>query len=352
MNEIEISIIVPIYKVPEKFLRKCIESIINQTFTNIEIILIDDGSPDNCGKICDEYAQRDSRVMVIHQKNKGLSGARNIGYRNAKGKWITFVDGDDWIENDMCEILYKYVKPNIDIICCGVIKDYGKKKYYYKYDDKYSDEKVYQNEEVKYLQIMLLDYNGNNAWAYAKLINREFLKMYSIEYDEKLRQGAEALEFNLRMFDKAKNVQFIKKYLYHYMYNDKSISASHDIANHDYVIRCFEKIKEFIIKSSNSKNLLKMFYNRLLYVIVTTAISGYFNPDNDENYKIKKMGYEQYLKNNLIKEALKKGDWNGIGMQRKIILLFVKTKFFIGIDILARIRKRQKILNTKRGKNG
>ena len=93
----KISIIVPIYNV-EKYIRKCIESIINQTYRNIEIILVDDGSPDNCGKICDEYAKKDSRVKVIHKKNGGLSDARNKGTEVATGEYIMYVDSDDyWI---------------------------------------------------------------------------------------------------------------------------------------------------------------------------------------------------------------------------------------------------------------
>ena len=96
-----VSIIVPVYKVPEQYLRKCIESTIAQTLENIEILLVDDGSPDQCGKICDEYAEKDNRIQVLHKKNGGLSSARNYGCKAAQGKWIMFVDGDDWIEPDM-----------------------------------------------------------------------------------------------------------------------------------------------------------------------------------------------------------------------------------------------------------
>lgn len=211
---IKVSIIVPIYKVPENFLIKCIESLKSQTLKEIEIILVDDGSPDNCGKICDKYAKNDDRIKVVHQNNKGLSAARNTGYKKASGQWITFVDGDDWIENNMCEYLYSHIQKGIDITCCGVIKDYGNKQYYYQYDTKYQDNKLYTDKEIKYMQKELLDYNGNNAWAYAKLINKEFLNKYNIMHDEELRQGAEALEFNLRMFEKAKrNIIFKKIFL-------------------------------------------------------------------------------------------------------------------------------------------
>jgi glycosyltransferase involved in cell wall biosynthesis len=95
-----ISIIVPVYKV-EPYLRRCIDSILAQGFTDFECILIDDGSPDNCPTICDEYMEKDKRIVVIHQENKGVSAARNAGLNRAQGKWIGFVDSDDWCDKGM-----------------------------------------------------------------------------------------------------------------------------------------------------------------------------------------------------------------------------------------------------------
>lgn len=119
MNEL-ISIIVPVYNV-EKYLSKCIESIINQTYKNLEIILVDDGSPDNCGKICDEYARKDKRIKVLHKENGGQGSARNLGLDNSTGEYIAFVDSDDWIELDMYERMYKEIKnSNSDIAICGI----------------------------------------------------------------------------------------------------------------------------------------------------------------------------------------------------------------------------------------
>lgn len=99
-----ISIIVPVYKV-EQYLSKCVDSILNQTYENLEVILVDDGSPDNCGNICDEFASKDDRVRVIHKKNGGLSSARNAGIDVARGEYFGFVDSDDWIEPEMYEML-------------------------------------------------------------------------------------------------------------------------------------------------------------------------------------------------------------------------------------------------------
>lgn len=115
-----VSIIIPVYKVKEEYLRKCIESVINQTFKDIEIILIDDGSPDNCGAICDEYAQIDNRIKVIHKENGGVSSARNAGLDNAIGEYIMFVDADDWVDCSFAESMYNVAQTeNVKIAVFG-----------------------------------------------------------------------------------------------------------------------------------------------------------------------------------------------------------------------------------------
>ena len=108
MNE-KISIIIPVYQV-EAYLPKCLNSVIRQTYKNLEIILIDDGSKDRCGRICDEYAKRDSRIRVIHKENAEVANARNDGIKYATGDFISFIDSDDWIAGDAYEILYQGLK--------------------------------------------------------------------------------------------------------------------------------------------------------------------------------------------------------------------------------------------------
>ena len=341
MIEPFVSIIVPVYKVPEQYLRKCIESTMTQTLKNIEILLVDDGSPDQCGKICDEDAEKDKRIRVLHKKNGGLSSARNYGCKAAQGKWIMFVDGDDWIEPDMCQTMYSAGdEKQVQLVMCGIMKDYGKSATEYKFY--LEDGKVYKGQECKWLQQQLLVYNGNIAVAYSKLIDRKLLINNQIFHDEVLRQGAEGLEFNLRLFEKLESAIFINEPFYHYIYNENSISASHNEANHEFVIRCFEKIKEFIDTSDNKEMLKPWFDNRLLYVIVTTAISGYFNPTNTEPYADKKRKYAAYLGKPIVKEALKTKNTVGIGKQRKIVLFFIKHHMFLALDMMGKMRKWQK----------
>ena len=128
MHYPEISIIVPVYKV-EKYLDKCVQSIRAQTFGNLEIILIVDGSPDRCGEMCDTYAQEDARIKVIHKANGGQSDARNVGIDAAQGRYLGFVDSDDFIEQDMYETLYNIIiQENADVSECGFYDFYGEAK--------------------------------------------------------------------------------------------------------------------------------------------------------------------------------------------------------------------------------
>ena len=122
----KISVIIPIYQV-EAYIDRCINSVLEQSCTSFDLILIDDGSPDNCGKICDKYAKKDSRIVVIHQSNQGLSMARNAGIewalKNSDSEWITFIDSDDWIHKDYLKVLYETVlNYDVDLSICNCIK--------------------------------------------------------------------------------------------------------------------------------------------------------------------------------------------------------------------------------------
>lgn len=145
-----ISVIVPIYKA-EPYLRRCVNSIRNQTYTNLEIILVDDGSPDKCGEICDSFAKEDSRIRVFHKENGGQSSARNLGLDNMTGEYVGFVDSDDWIEADMYQRLYALSHiHDAQIVCCGIQKDYpnGRKTYFNPNYPVENDVKIYTTMEA------------------------------------------------------------------------------------------------------------------------------------------------------------------------------------------------------------
>lgn len=179
-----ISIIIPIYNV-EKYLKKCIDSILCQSFKDFELLLIDDGSPDNSGKICDDYALKDKRIKVFHKKNGGVSSARNLGINESKGKWICFIDADDWIEKEFCETL-RTKSNDIDLIfftSCNHYNDGCKKISIPK--EIISTTKVDIENTIYYLKYNSINYEFF-GYTWNKLFKSQIIKQHNIKFIEGL----------------------------------------------------------------------------------------------------------------------------------------------------------------------
>lgn len=336
----KVSILIPVYKVPEIFLRQCLDSITTQTLKNIEAIVVDDGSPDCCGNICNEYAEKDGRIKVIHKQNEGLSAARNTAFDVAKGEYITFLDGDDYLEADACEQAYSVAKKNnVQLVFWNhytefphssrVVKSMG------------DGDASISEEGCKELQARVLDFNGNIAQAFSKLIDREFLIKNQIRHIKELKQGAEGIVFNIALFEKLERAYYLDKPLLHYTYNENSISHTPSEENYYLIVRCFEYIEKFIRDSQNRKRLEENLYTRMLYVIVTTGITGYFNPENRAPYGEKVKGFKRYLSEPLVKKTLREANYGGLSAQRKLIITAIKLKQFWMVAILGKLRRMQ-----------
>lgn len=208
-----ISIIIPVYKV-EKYLEKCIQSVINQTYENLQIILVDDGSPDNCGKICDEYAKKDHRIEVIHKSNGGLSDARNKGLEIAKGEYIGFVDSDDYIEADMYEVLYNLLKQyNADVSICNFYTvSQGK------ISIKNADNGINEYNRIEILKEILLDKNIQ-SYAWNKLYKKELFD--EIKYP--IGKKYEDIGTTFYLLEKCNKVVATGKSEYYYINRQDSI---------------------------------------------------------------------------------------------------------------------------------
>lgn len=172
----KVSVIVPVYNV-EKYVRQCIESILAQTFTDWELLLVDDGTQDNSGYICDEYAQQDSRIRVFHKKNGGVSSARNLGLENAKGKWITFVDSDDFIGSRYLEQLNAstIVSPKIDFVHCG-LQNYVN-----------GEVSINQRYEINESSDCATVFNKFRGLIVAKWFKRDIIIKNKIRFDERMK---------------------------------------------------------------------------------------------------------------------------------------------------------------------
>ena len=205
-----ISVIVPVYKV-EKYLDECVSSILSQTYNNIEVILVDDGSPDNCPAICDEWAKKDNRIKVVHKENGGVSSARNAGIGIATGNYIGFVDSDDWIEPDMFELLIKAMSENdAQLVSCDLYYDSQETEFYIKYDNSCNNSEIV-NIENPYRDILVIP--QVSGYLCNKLFKKEFAKQLSL--DEELAQNEDLL-FVVQYLDYVTKMVHVSKELYHY----------------------------------------------------------------------------------------------------------------------------------------
>lgn len=220
----KISVVIPVYNV-EKYLSRCIDSVLNQTYSNIEVILVNDGSTDKSAEVCEKYVDLDSRVILINQKNKGLPGARNSGLKIAKGQYIGFIDSDDVIDSDMVlhfkEIATKF---SPDVIVSNIFQyEYGNKKFQYLRNELPYDTILEKNEIKKFfLEPYYGGYLGIIPSSCTKMYNMTFLKDYDLIFDESLKR-AEDYWFNFEVFKNASSVYAIDKAFYHYFKNDESI---------------------------------------------------------------------------------------------------------------------------------
>lgn len=210
----KLSVIVPVYNV-EQYIHKCVDSILSQTYADFELILVNDGSPDNCGKICDEYASKDNRVKVIHKQNGGVSEARNIGLDAVTGEYISFIDPDDWIDKDMYEQTLGYMANNdLDIVCFDV-EEVRTNKSFVRY--KYAGNKSFTSYEALYE--ILIDGIDNSPC-------NKIYKKYTWEGVRfPVGRRFEDVATIYKTFHNAKTVGYMRKAYYHYFRREGSAIA-------------------------------------------------------------------------------------------------------------------------------
>lgn len=238
-----VSVIIPIYNV-EKYLSECLDSIINQTYKNLEIILVDDGSPDGCGKICDEYAEKDSRIKVIHKENGGVSSARNVGIETSNGEWIYFCDPDDVIEKKLIELaLGMALKESTDM--CFFDYDTFNEKGSKKYIALESNETIFKNtDNLK----TLITYFSAMGTVCNFIISVNIIKN-KIKFDESISFSEDEL-FKLQIYGQINSFSYLHKVLYHYRISENSACGS-------------------ILKRKNYPNMMLNLYRRMIETVST-----------------------------------------------------------------------------------
>ncbi len=231
-----ISVILPIYNT-EEYLRKCLDSVIHQTYRDLEIICIDDGSTDSSGRIVDEYAEVDERIRVVHQKNSGESNARNVGLNISKGEYITFLDCDDWIEPDMYETILKAIEnDDLDMAAGSWFKDYTDKIIEVTNEKDVSNQVFGRDELLRYLYER--DAYRGFSYMWNKLYRREVLTESDGQimlFDESIRLGGDVI-YLAKLALNVKRARYIDRPFYHYRMRESSGSHTRDLGSfHDWI---------------------------------------------------------------------------------------------------------------------
>lgn len=240
----KISIIVPVYKA-EKYIEKCINSILNQSFNNYELLLIDDGSPDNSGKICDEYAKKDSRIKVFHKKNEGVSSARQLGINQAKGEYSIHVDADDWIEAGMLNDMYNFAsQTNADIVFVD----------YYHNNRQYVSQNISNLNRYEILNAIISGELMGVLWN--KLIKTQLYSIYNIRFPKGINYCEDVWVVTQLLCNSA-TISYLNKAYYHYMDNNQSITRNitYDIIQQR--IQYVKDIKNLLLSYNLSFSLLR-----------------------------------------------------------------------------------------------
>ena len=216
----KISIIIPVYNVPRKFLIKCINSVIKQTYKDIEIVIVDDGSGDECSALCDEFKGKDNRINVVHKKNGGLSDARNYGMNHARGSYITFVDSDDYIERDMVEVMMKKaLDSDSDMVVCD---------FNYVFIDKVKRmNNMVENDRLEYIASLITRHSSVCVWG--RLIKKSLYVANSV-YPIPDLNYAEDYVVTPRLVFYAHNIVKVDRALYNYVQSN-SISYTHNLSS-------------------------------------------------------------------------------------------------------------------------
>ena len=329
MKKIKVSIIVPVYNV-EKYLSKCLDSLINQTLKDIEIIVINDGSPDNSQEIIDIYQKKYPKLIKSYIKaNGGLGDARNFGLKYAKGDYIAYVDSDDWVEPDMYEKLYKKaIADNADIVVCGY-------NVYNEKNEKLKEEKSY-NERIsdnKKMQIFLGD---NSAWN--KIYKKEIIVNNNIKFRSNI--WYEDIDFKINILLSCKKISIIDNKLYNYLIRQGSIMNNSKVEKNLDILLAFDNI----LKICKEKKKLKRYFNEIEFLAILhilifpiTRIIAAESVDNVTKEKIIQKLYKYFYSkfpNYKSNKYLKK-----LSFGQKIIYQLILYKQYWLIKFLMKVKK-------------
>lgn len=343
----KVSVIVPVYKV-EKYLVACVDSICKQTYTNLEIILVDDGSPDMCGKMCDELREKDNRIVVIHKNNEGLGKARNSGLDAATGDFICFVDSDDWLIDTAIERWVNAInRYDADIVMCNYDKTNDSGECLYKY--RIIEEEIAFAEDLVEKEIFWQmigkssdikeDYTVNMC-VWTNIYKREIIEKNKIRFLSEREYLSEDICFNLQYLLECRTAVMIPESLYRYRYNPESLTNHYKGDEYKKACRLYEKV-QFWADHAQQKQYKEYRVERFFITKVRELLFRLCS--SKKSFCEKRVLVKGILKNTILQETLRNYPINSYTLKYKMPALLMKYKQVNGVIILFAIVSKKRI---------
>lgn len=335
MENPKISIIIPVYNV-ENYIYKCLDSICNQTFRDFEVIMINDGSSDNSGNICDEYVIKDSRFTVFHNCNQGSGPARNIGIDKSRGKYLMFIDPDDWIDIDMFEVMYNLIEnKNLDLVICPDRNYYMDNENIIRIDEPKSNYRICEDKQAVREIFTELCTNSLSHAPHNKIYKSSLIKRNSL-YFPAIRRSQDIV-FNNRYFEVINSLAITEKCYYNYRVNNLEAQAKKIPSNmFNIYTMLFEDyidmhIKWGILNSEKENMLVSAYLTNICY-----CIYNLYNPNIKRSFRDKYKYIKEISNNKKVRDNIKKSKNTSIFI--KIILKCIKFKQILAIMLLYKIK--------------
>lgn len=336
-KKILISIIVPVYNV-EKYLVECIESIINQTYKNFELILVNDGSKDSSKEICEKYIQQYSNIILIDKENSGASDSRNIGLSKANGDYVIFLDSDDYLDKETLDLCVNEISLfNYDLLTFGYVRFDDNNKLNKKFDIK-TEKNLYIQEEIRNILIPNMLSQSNKKKSYninfsrMFMIRKEYIDSLDWKFLSEKDYESEDVVSMMSLLYNAKNIIILRKNLYYYRYNTMSITNNY---KDNFTLRLnnmLEYLVAFDIK--NNSNYIKYFYY-LYFSYLIIAIKNISKSNFKYQEKINKIS-ELHSNKSILDNVRKYNKYNNT-LFRKVFFILFKYKFFRSLYLICKI---------------
>lgn len=331
----KVSIIVPVYNV-EEYLENCVHSLVQQTMEDIEIILIDDGSSDNSGAICDKVKKKDNRITVIHQQNQGVSVARNSGIEAAKGEWITFVDGDDWVTPELCQRTVSYAEDTeSDVVIFSYYSAYANEIKTSKLTDLPEGDVTDKKDYI--IKKTISQYYGGNivnsgvsaGTTWGKLIRKTEIDNNNLRFRPGLTRAQDTI-FWLRGFEYANKITVLDLPLYYYRISNTSVCSGTK-----YIPNCeipfgmlMDEYRRFIDEFSKDSEYEKAYDLRTVQVLSWHIKHNILNEQNKQSVKMKIKALKEISSSSVFKDGIQKVKFSWLPRSLKLLVFCLRTHMF------------------------